>query len=92
MNQRKFHQLTLTFVSHYIMNESSYYIVSFVLPHLLDFSCFTLMSLASSAANVKLIRCNEMSRLSLELALQKHPDEVGINILTLLRRLKFDDS
>ena len=60
--------------------------------HLLDFSCFTLMSLASSAANVKLIRCNEMSRLSLELALQKHPDEVGINILTLLRRLKFDDS
>ena len=40
---------------------------------------------------MKLIRCNEMSRLSLELALQKHPDEVGINILTLLRRLKFDD-
>ena len=49
------------------------------------------MSLASLAANVKLISCNEMSRLSLELALQKYPDEEGINILTLLRRLKFDD-
>lgn len=55
-------------------------------------ACFTLMSLASTASNVKLIRGNDMSKLALELSLQKHPDEVGINILTLLRKLKFDDT
>ncbi|KAL7534450.1 hypothetical protein ACHAXR_005886 [Thalassiosira sp. AJA248-18] len=53
-------------------------------------ACFTLMSLASSAINVELIRNNDMSRVSLELAFQKYPDEVGSNILTLLRRLKFE--
>jgi len=48
------------------------------------------MSLAASSRNVELIRKNEMSRVSLELAFQKHPDDVGMNILTLLERLKFD--
>ena len=54
-------------------------------------ACFTLMSLASSSDNVRLIRTNDMSRLALELSLQKFPDQVGINILNLLRRLRFDD-
>jgi len=54
-------------------------------------ACFTLMSLASSSDNVRLIRTNDMSRLALELSLQKYPDQVGVNILNLLRRLRFDD-
>lgn len=54
-------------------------------------ACFTLMSLASSSDNVRLIRTNDMSRLALELSLQKFPDAVGVNILNLLRRLRFDD-
>ncbi|KAL9190758.1 hypothetical protein ACHAXT_000464 [Thalassiosira profunda] len=52
-------------------------------------ACFTLMSLASSAANVQLIRRNGTSRLALELAFQQYPDEVGAGILTLLGRLGF---
>lgn len=53
-------------------------------------ACFTLMSLASSASNVELIRNNQMSTVALEMAFQKHPDDVGVNILTLWRRLKID--
>jgi len=53
-------------------------------------ACFTLMRLASSAANVELIRSNSTSRVSLEIAFEKNPDKVGNNILILLRRLKFD--
>ena len=53
-------------------------------------ACFTLMSLASSITNRELIRKNDMSKVALELAFQKHPDDVGISILTLLRQLKFD--
>jgi len=53
-------------------------------------ACFTLMRLASSAANVELIRSNSTSRVSLEIAFEKNPDNVGNNILILLRRLKFD--
>ena len=53
-------------------------------------ACFPLMSLASSAVNVELIRMNGMTRVALELACQKHPEDVGNNIFTLLRRLKFD--
>lgn len=53
-------------------------------------ACFTLMRLASSAANVELIRSNRTSRVSLEIAFEKNPDKVGNNILILLRRLKFD--
>ena len=52
-------------------------------------ACFTLMSLASSAVNVELIRMNGMTSVSLELACQKHPEDVGNNISTLLRQLKF---
>ena len=53
-------------------------------------ACFTLMRLASSAANVELIRSNSTSRVSLKIAFEKNPDKVGNNIPILFRRLKFD--
>jgi hypothetical protein len=53
-------------------------------------ACFTLMSLASSATNVDLIHRNTKARVALELAFKKHPDDVGGNVLNLIRRLKFD--
>ena len=57
---------------------------------LIHHSCFTLMTLASLPANVELIQGNSMSMDALKLAFWKHPDDVGMNILTLLKRLKFD--
>jgi len=55
-------------------------------------ACFTLMRLASSAANVDIIRSNELSQLSLELSFGKNPEKAGNNILILLSRLGFDSS
>jgi len=52
-------------------------------------ACFTLMRLASSSANVDLIRSSSTSRVALELAFEKSPEKVN-NILILLRRLNFD--
>mmetsp|Transcript_2373 Transcript_2373/g.4413 ORF Transcript_2373/g.4413 Transcript_2373/m.4413 type:complete len:735 (+) Transcript_2373:200-2404(+) len=53
-------------------------------------ACFTLMCLASLASNVELIRSNINTRVALELACQKHRDEVGNDIFILLRRLELD--
>jgi len=55
-------------------------------------ACFTLMSLASLASNLELIRRNGSTRVALELACKKHPEDVGEDVFTLLRRLKFDSS
>jgi len=52
-------------------------------------ACFTLMCLSSLASNVELIRSNINTRVALELACEKHREEVGNDIFTLLRRLKF---
>mmetsp|Transcript_42609 Transcript_42609/g.90611 ORF Transcript_42609/g.90611 Transcript_42609/m.90611 type:complete len:482 (+) Transcript_42609:121-1566(+) len=53
-------------------------------------ACFTLMSLACSAANVELIRKNELSEVALQFAIEKNPARLANNILILLRRLKFN--
>eukprot|EP00581_Thalassiosira_minuscula_P011954 CAMPEP_0183730262 /NCGR_PEP_ID=MMETSP0737-20130205/32379_1 /TAXON_ID=385413 /ORGANISM="Thalassiosira miniscula, Strain CCMP1093" /LENGTH=736 /DNA_ID=CAMNT_0025962709 /DNA_START=403 /DNA_END=2613 /DNA_ORIENTATION=- len=53
-------------------------------------ACFTLMKLASSATNVDLIQKNGLTKMSLEIACQKHPEEIGSIIITLLKRLKYD--
>ena len=57
-------------------------------PHSQNLRCFTLMNLASSAANVALIQRHGMMKMSLQSALHKHPLEVGAMISTLLGRLR----
>ncbi|EED95504.1 predicted protein [Thalassiosira pseudonana CCMP1335] len=52
-------------------------------------ACFALMNLASSAANVEVIRKNGNVQLALDFAFQQHPDAVGKDIQTLLSRLRF---
>jgi hypothetical protein len=47
------------------------------------------MTLASSAANVALIKSHSMAKLSLELALENHGREVGAIISPLWRCLRF---
>ena len=53
--------------------------------HILRF--FTLMNLASSAANADLIGHNSLLKLTLEVALETHARDVGGMISTLLKRL-----
>lgn len=58
-------------------------------PHSQNIRCFTLMTLASSAANVAIIKSHSMAKLSLELALENHGREVGAIISPLWRCLRF---
>ena len=55
-----------------------------------DGACYALLSFASSAANVEIIRRNARTRMALELAFRKHPDAVGKDVQTLLERLHLD--
>jgi len=52
-----------------------------------DAACFTLMTLASSAENAALIRKNDKMKDALDLAFEKHPQNVGKNIFTLMLAL-----
>ncbi|KAL3781305.1 hypothetical protein HJC23_006529 [Cyclotella cryptica] len=51
-------------------------------------ACFALMRLASSMANVKMIRQNPRAFEAIGLASQKHPDVVGTDIQVLLGKLR----
>jgi hypothetical protein len=73
---------------HFYSNSTQFLGISFLLYTPRNLRCFTLMSLASSAANVTLIRRSRL-RSSLELALETQSRDVGVMISTLLKRLKF---
>ena len=49
---------------------------------------FALRRFACAAVNVEQIHRNSKTSESLQLAFQMHPDEVGINILTLWKQLR----
>jgi len=61
-------------------------------PHVLQVACFTLTRLATSAVNVQALNRAKDTTLALDLALQMHPEVVGVDVQILVNRLKSDFS